>query len=359
MPKASRGPLRIGGVSVRRGTVRDIGLKISESYAGKPISIYIRVIRSRKPGPTVFMTGAVHGDELNGTGIIREIMLDRPTLRCGTLICIPVANIYGFENHSRYLPDRRDLNRSFPGSAEGSLAFRLADVLYREVICRSDYGLDLHTAAVRRTNFPQIRADVKDERVRRLAIAFGCEIIINDRGPDKTLRDAATESGCPTILYEAGEAFKFEPAIIKLGVRGVYNVLKSLKMTDGEPTKPTYQTVINRMVWLRPNVGGILVFHVRPGEAVKKGDKVATINRMFGQKAATLVSPVKGIVLGMTTLPAVKPGEAVCHLAIPEETISEIRSKMGAREKSLHGKAQKDLATSFRIVAIPNRKKSK
>ena len=340
---------KVGGIRVLPGEQKDIQLKVSESYTGHAEIVPVRVIRSEKIGPVVFITGAVHGDELTGVGVIREIMLKKLNLLKGTLICVPIVNIFGFENHSRYLPDRRDLNRSFPGNNSSTMAGRLANVIYEEIIKKSDYGIDLHSAATRRTNFPQIRADLDNEGVRKIASIFGCELLVHNKGPKESLRGVATNSGCPTILYEAGETLKFESGTIKLGIRGVMNVLKGLGMVKGLPIAPIYQTSIKKTTWIRSDKGGLLKFYIRPGDLVSKGKKVASCQKLFSKESEVLTSPVDGIVLGMTTLPAVKPGEPICNIAKPDTTLKEIKRQMKKSSKTLHRRIEKELATSFVI----------
>ncbi|MFT5207757.1 MAG: putative deacylase [Candidatus Omnitrophota bacterium] len=276
-------------------------------------------------------------------------MLKKLQLLKGTLICVPVVNIYGFENHSRYLPDRRDLNRSFPGSGSSTSAGRLANVIFEEIIKKSDYGLDLHSAGTRRTNFPQIRANMEDESIRKIAEAFGCELLVHNKGPSDSLRATASNQGCPTILYEAGETLKFEPGTIKLGVRGVMNVLKTLGMLKGKTMKPIYQTVIRKTSWVRSDNGGLLKFYVKPGDLVKKGKKIVTCHKLFSKESEVLRAPMDGIVLGMTTLPAVKPGEPICHIAKPDISIQQIEKQMQKSSTTLHRRIEKELATSFVI----------
>ncbi len=345
----SKKNLIIGDQAIAPGETKDIALKVSETYAGTAVNLPVRVIRSKKKGPIVFLTGAVHGDELNGAGIVREIMFNAPSLNNGTLICIPVVNIFGFENHTRYLPDRRDLNRCFPGDTSGSLAFRLARVLYDEIISKSDYGIDLHTASVHKTNFPHLRIDTKVSGLKELALAFGCEIILNKKAPLNSLRGIASQNGCPTLLYEAGEVYKFEPGAIKLGVRGVLNVLSKLDMITLKRIKPAYQTIVKKTTWLRSEVGGLIHFHVHPGDIIKKGSKVASCERLFSRETDTIISPYDGIILGLTTLPAAKPGEPICHLAVPQKPISEIKTETEAQPKTLHRKIQDDLSTNINI----------
>jgi uncharacterized protein len=343
--------LTIGGENIALGETKDIDLKVSETYSGTPVDLLIRVIRAPDPGPTVFICGAVHGDELNGMGIVREVMLSDFTLLKGTLICIPVVNIFGFENHSRYLPDRRDLNRSFPGSKSGSLATRLAYAFFNEVVRQCDYGIDLHTAATRRTNFPQIRADLDVPNLKKFSESFGCELIINKTAHENSLRAAACQSKCATILFEAGEVLKLEPGVVELGVRGVHNVLKWLSMLKGDLVRPSYQTVVNKStVWIRSNFGGVLHFHVHPGNLIEKGVEIATCKKLFSEEAHKITSPVDGIVIGMTTLPAIKPGEPICHIATPDLVLSEIKKKIEGGPRTLHRRVQKELSTHITVT---------
>jgi predicted deacylase len=344
--------LTIGGESVAPGETRDIRLKLSESYIGDPTGIFVRVIRSGKPGPTVFVTAAIHGDELNGVGIVHELMFGEPVnVTAGSLVLVPVSNAFGFETHERYLPDRRDLNRCFPGSLRGSLARRVAHTIMHGIIRQCDYGIDLHSAAQGRTNFPNVRGDMSIPGVAKIAKAFGCELIVDSKGPGGSLRREACKAGVPTIILEAGEPLKMEPTMLELGVRGVHNVFASLKMIDHPIRKPPYQATVQKTTWVRATVGGILRFNVVPGDPVRKGDPVATNFSVLGEQQNVLTSPVDGIVLGMTTLPVVKPGEPVCHLAIPTRTLSSIRrdiEKMGSR--NIFQRIRRDLATNISMA---------
>jgi uncharacterized protein len=349
-----RADLTIGEATIGPGENRDVRLKVSESYTGDPIAIPMRIIRANRSssGPVLFITGAVHGDEINGTGIIRQLMFgglaDR--LAKGTLVLVPVVNSFGFESHSRYLPDRRDLNRSFPGSPRGSLASRLADIFFQEVISKCDFGIDLHTAAVRRTNYPNVRADLSSPGVKRIAEAFGCELIVNERGPEGSLRREACRIGCPTIILEAGEVWKIEPSVVTVGVNGVRNVMIELGMIDGEIVRPPYQTRIDKTMWVRAELGGILSFHVAPGDIVQAGQPIATNVSVIGDAQSILISPADGIILGMATLPAVKPGEPVVHIAVPRKKLSVIRKGLAKRTKDhIDHQLRKDLASNITV----------
>lgn len=248
------------------------------------------------------------------------------------------------------MPDRRDLNRCFPGSPTGSLTSRVARILFDQVVSRCNCGIDLHTAAASRTNFPNVRGDQSHPMVRRLAKAFGCELIVDSKGPVGSLRREATKSGCPTIILEAGEPRKIEPGILEIGTRGVHNTLKELGMLAGQPARPVYQTRVRKSTWVRSQVGGLLRFHVSPGELVEAGQPIATNASVFGQEQNVLLSPVDGIVLGMTTLPTVKPGEPVCHIAIPRKSLHLVRAALaGLPGHSLSQRLRDDLATNISV----------
>lgn len=341
-----------GDVNVAPGEQAAAAVVVSESYLGRNISIPIYVWRGLHPGPAVFVTAAVHGDEINGVGAIRHIITEQPfTLDAGTLVLVPVVNVLGFERHSRYLPDRRDLNRSFPGDPEGSLASRLARTITDSVVDRCDYGIDLHTAAVRRTNFPNIRGDMKNERVADLARAFGAEIIVDSRGPRGTLRRSACRNGKPTIILEAGEVWKVERFYIDYAVRGIRNCLIHLGMVHGRIRTPEYAIVADKTTWIRATHGGFLSFHVTPGEFVEQGAAIATNTNLTGQEQNVIEAPVDGMVLGMTTIPSVAPGDPVCHLAYMKS--GELRNALAAQEalkaRSLYRRTLDDLASNLHV----------
>jgi len=343
--------LQIAGQSIERGHTYDLHLDYSQSYTGISISVPVRVVAARKPGPTVFLCATVHGDELNGIGIIRQVMFDRPLkLKRGTVIAVPVVNVLGLESHTRYLPDRRDLNRCFPGSAKGSLSSRLARLIFDEIIRHCDYALDFHTAAVRRTNYPNIRANLDRPEVRRLAHAFGCELIVHSKGAEGSLRRVAVDRGIPTIVLEAGEVWKIEPGVVEIGARGAFNVLKHLGMLPGRVEKPRHRIEIRKSAWVRAERGGLLKFHALPGDLVRAGQPLATNFTLFGEIQNQLVSPANGVVLGMTTIPTVKPGEPVFHIALTSRNHAQLKRRIRARNQTgLHRIVQSELATSITL----------
>ncbi|MCA9149208.1 MAG: succinylglutamate desuccinylase/aspartoacylase family protein [Planctomycetales bacterium] len=340
------------GQEIHSGGAFDVTLAVSESYSGATVQIPIHIRRAELEGPVVFVTAALHGDEINGTGAVRQLIYDPElTLRRGVLILVPVLNLLAFERHSRYLPDRRDLNRSFPGSASGSLASRMARKLFDEIVARSDYGIDLHTAAVRRTNYPSVRGDLSDPVIRRLAEASGCEIVLDGRGPQGSFRREACDARCPTIIIEGGEVWKVEPTIVETFVRSIKNTLRHLEMLDGQLQTPRIQLIVETAKWLRAERGGFLQFHVKPGDIVEADQPLATNTTLLGRERRILHAPFDGIVIGMTTLPAVSPGEPVFNLGkLPSGTnLIELRQRR-FEENRLAERVSDDLATNVIVV---------
>ena len=309
-------PFLIADTRVEPGSTADLRLKVAESYTAEAVTVPLTVIRGERPGPTLFLTASVHGDELNGVGIIRDLLDEHPfDDLAGTLIAVPVANVPAFLNQDRRLPDRRDLNRAFPGSARGSLTARLARTLFDEVVRRADFGIDLHTAGGDRANYPQVRADLDNPATRDLALAFGCPLVVHGAGPDRSLRRAATEAGVPTVVFEAGSPRRLERPFIEVGKRGVLSALRHLGMLPGEPASPPLSIEVRSTRWIRARAGGILDLRVALGEPVVRGHEISANSNPFGRERSTLKAPHMGVVLGLTRLPLVHPGDAICHLA--------------------------------------------
>jgi predicted deacylase len=343
------------GTPILPGQSTEVTLAIGESYSGMTVQIPIHIRRASEDGPVVFVTAALHGDEINGTGAIRQLIQDPDfELLRGTVILVPVLNLLAFDRHSRYLPDRRDLNRSFPGSVSGSLAGRMARTIFDEIVLRSDYGIDLHTASVRRTNYPNVRGDLSDPETNRIAHAFGAEIIINGKGPHGAFRREACRAGCPTIIMEGGEVWKVEPGIVESATRGIRNVLRCLDMCTDESETPAFQVVIEKSKWVRAESGGFLQFHVTAGDLIEKGQALATNTTLLGSENATLHAPFDAIVVGMTTLPAVSPGEPVCNLGcLPSHLDAATLRRRRLREDGLEERLSGDLASNVLVVEPP------
>ncbi len=306
----------IGGTTVQPGQRVDITLPVASLYTATSIGMPVHVICGRKAGPTLFVSAAIHGDELNGVEIIRRLLRRKVigTVR-GTLIAVPIVNVHGFLDQSRYLPDRRDLNRSFPGSPRGSIAARLANRFIEEIVSKADYGIDLHTGAINRANLPQIRANLDDERTLEIAHAFGAPVLIDADIRDGSLRASAAESGFPVLIYEAGEALRFDETSIRAGLRGIFNVMRHIGMLPHrESRRPVVPVVARATRWVRASSSGIVANRVALGGRVAEGDRLATIGDPLGHREDTVLAPFDGIVIGRSNLPLAHEGDALFHL---------------------------------------------
>lgn len=326
----------INGVRIPRGTRTTIDLPVAKLYTHSPIAMPVQVNRGKKPGPALFISAAIHGDELNGVEILRRL-LKLPILKRlrGTLLAIPIVNVHGFIHHSRYLPDRRDLNRSFPGSERGSLAARLAHLFMTEIVAQCSHGIDLHTGAIHRTNLPQVRANLDDEETARLAEVFGVPVLLNAQVRDDSLREAAADRGIPMLLYEAGEALRFDELAIRAGVRGIVNVMRALEMLPPARTKrptkkrPHRPVVARSSAWVRAPISGILRIMVPLGASVSKGGLLGVIADPFGERETEILSPNDGVVIGRTNLPLANEGDALFNIA-RYKTIEQIAAQVEA-----------------------------
>jgi len=309
--------IKIGDIVVKPGQRTTIELPVADLYTSTPLNMAVQVICGRRAGPTLFVSAAVHGDELNGVEIIRRLLKHKAlrSLR-GTLLAIPIVNVHGFLNQSRYLPDRRDLNRSFPGSAKGSIAGRLAHTFHKQIVFRSDYGIDLHTGAINRSNLPQIRANLDDPKTLQLARAFGAPVIINANIRDGSLRACAGELGLPMLIYEAGEALRFDDLSIRGGLRGVINVMRTIGMLPATRKARVYEPVLARTTsWVRAPVSGIVSEKLRLGSSVVKGQRLATVSDPLGDETENAVAPFDGIIIGRSNLPLAHEGDALFNIA--------------------------------------------
>lgn len=310
-----RDALVIGGMEVKPGALQDIKLKVSEQVTSTPVFIPVTVLHGAEPGPRIFVTAAIHGDEINGVEMIRRIRAEiRPGRVRGTLLLVPIANPISFMMQSRDLPDGRDLNRCFPGSSRGSMASMMAAAIFRKVVRASDFGIDIHTAARGRENYPHVRADLSVPVVRRLAFAFGTEVIVDMPGTKGMLRYAATRKGVPTIVYEAGSPMRFQNRLVVRGLEGIRNVLADLGVYPFRRKSPRAQVVVKERQWIRARQGGILMLKVRPGDIIEEGEIVAVNTKPLGAEVREIRAPFAGLVVGTTTVPMVHPGSAVCHL---------------------------------------------
>ncbi len=312
---------QIDGVEVRPGQRAVVDVELPGLYTDTSVKMPVHVVHGRRPGPTLFVSGALHGDEINGVEIIRRLLL-QPRLRRlhGTLLAVPIVNVFGFHNRSRYLPDRRDLNRSFPGREQGSLAGRLAHVFLKHVVSRADVGIDLHTAAIHRDNFPQVRVDMNVERLAKLAKAFAAPVLIHSAPPEGSLRFAAAEGAVDILVYEAGEALRFDEISIRIGLRGVVNVMHELGMLRLRRKPPKPSALIRSTSWVRAPSSGIARTLVKLGDIVAKDEALALLGDAGGQDEQALLAPFDGIVIGRANLPLVYEGEAMFHIGRTRQT---------------------------------------
>uniref|UniRef100_UPI000492B999 succinylglutamate desuccinylase/aspartoacylase family protein n=1 Tax=Microbulbifer agarilyticus TaxID=260552 RepID=UPI000492B999 len=330
--------LEIGGYQIAPGETRSIELAAAKLYTDTEICIPVHVMRGKKPGPNLFVSAAVHGDELNGIEIIRRlIQLKTLKVTAGSLILVPMVNVYGVLNQSRYMPDRRDLNRSFPGSPRGSLAGRVANLFLEEIVSHCEYGIDLHTGAVHRSNLPQIRADLSDAETKELAEVFNVPVILNSDLRDGSLREASIDLDTRILLYEAGEALRFNELSIRAGVKGVLNVLQHLGMVKRKQGRKKSITpfTANTSSWVRANSSGIVHDLKHLGDQVSKGTPLAEIGSPFGEVMDTVVAHKPGIIIGKQNIPLVQEGDAMFHIAFFSESDSEVAETIDAMHESL------------------------
>lgn len=310
-------PLAIGEHTIQPGERINVSLPVADLYTATSLSMPVKVISGRKAGPVLFISAAIHGDELNGVEIVRRL-LKRKILRSirGTLVAVPIVNVHGFLDQSRYLPDRRDLNRSFPGTRKGSIAARLAHLFTEQIVAKADYGIDLHTGALNRTNLPQIRANLDDERTLAIAKAFGAPVIINSNIRDGSLRAYAAERHLPILIYEAGEALRFDEVAIRGGIRGILNVMRQIGMLPAlKRARPIKPVIAKATTWVRAPASGIVGDKVKLGSSVVSGQKLAVISDPLGDAENAVVAPTDGIVIGRSNLPLAHEGDALVNLA--------------------------------------------
>lgn len=314
--------IKIAGTHISPGERRCVMIPLPNLYHSEPVLMPTHVIAGLEPGPTLLITAAIHGDEINGTEIVRRLLKLRfmKSLK-GTLIAVPVVNVYGYLYQSRYLMDRRDLNRSFPGSSSGSIAARLAKLLVNELILQASHLIDLHTGALHRSNMPQIRASLNNQETLELAKIFDASVIIDSRERDGSLRQMASDLKKPFLLYEVGEALRFDDHGIKIGVRGIVNVMRHLGMleTIKREASTSKAPIISSTHWIRAEISGNLQSYKRLGESVAKGEVIGIISNPFDLSVQEIKSPYKGVVIGYCKLPPVHEGQALFHIGLLEQ----------------------------------------
>jgi len=309
--------LTLLGEQIPPGTVKRLSWSATELFTGVPVASPVLVVNGNLAGPTLCLTAAVHGDELNGIEIVRRVMHDlKPAELSGTVIGVPIVNLQGFRRGSRYLPDRRDLNRYFPGNTTGSAASRIAYSFFTEVVSHCDALVDLHTGSFERANLPQLRADLRNPDVVMLTEGFGSTVTLHNSPAEGTLRYAATAAGIPTVTLEAGGPTELELQEVKHGVKGVQTLLHTLGMVRKVRLWGESEAVYYRSTWVRANRGGILLTDVVLGSTVREGDLLGTITDPMTNASTRLFSPQSGRVIGMARNQVVMPGFAAFHIGI-------------------------------------------
>ena len=309
-------PFAIGGQLVPPGERLRFDLPAARLPTHTQLNIPVCVVHGRKPGPTVWVSAAVHGDEVNGVEIIRRLLERiKDPLRRGTVIAVPILNVFGFIEQSLYLPDRRDLNRSFPGSKKGSLAARIAHLFMTEVVSRCTHGIDLHTAAQDRSNLPQVRGNMSHPETRAIAETFGAPALVQSDVRGGSLRAAAAKRGIPVLVYEGGEALRFDETAIDIGTLGCLRVLTSLGMLGRGPRTPrSHSILVEDSTWIRARRGGLVRLKVHDGALVEEGEQIGVIGDPLGVELHRIRAPFRGLVLGRATNPVVHGGDALVHL---------------------------------------------
>lgn len=317
----------INGIEIVPGEEKKIDVNIAKLPSASSIDTSIIVSRSKKDGPVLLLMGGLHGDEINGVEIVRRIIhekINKPLI--GTVICIPILNVYGFIHFSRYVPDGKDVNRSFPGNKNGSLAARVAHYLLKDIIPQIDYGIDFHTGGADLSNYPQVRCVFKDEESLALSKAFAAPFLINSPFRPNSLRQAASKLGKKVIVYEGGESSRFDQYAIDEGVRGAKRVMRYLKM-HAKAQEPTHDSVIiTSSSWVRAKQSGLFHSLVHYGQAVTKNQQLGYITDPFGQEKNMVKSGANGYVVGLNNNPLVHRGDAVVHVGIE---IGEVKETLG------------------------------
>ena len=335
------GVFTYNGGAVAPGETQNIRYGISETYLGDPVRIPVTIINGERDGPTVFLSAAAHGDELNGIEVVREVAHEWDLSElAGTLVCLPVLNVPGFLAQQRYLPVYdRDLNRSFPGKPGSTSSNRMAHRIYSNFIEPCDFGLDFHTSTRGRTNMLHVRGDMADDAVHRLAMSFGSSVILDSEGPSGTLRGEATDDGTPTITIEMGEAHRFQRELIDDALAGVRSVFAEYELLTADTVRwPGWRTIVagsGEKTWLRADSGGIVDTHYESGSLVREGDRIATITNPFKEAAVAVEAPFTGLLIGVLENPVVYPGNPLCHLVeIDEPTRRALETERSLTDES-------------------------
>ncbi|MDG1436442.1 MAG: succinylglutamate desuccinylase/aspartoacylase family protein [Rickettsiaceae bacterium] len=314
--------LTIDGVTIKPGQRKRFEMDVAQLFDHTSMTIPVEVIRGKEDGPTIFLSAAIHGDELNGVEVIRRLLSHKKLFSKikGTIIAVPIVNIFGYNQNTRYLPDRRDLNRSFPGSKQGSLASQIAQKFMTEIVEKCDYGIDLHTGSVHRYNMPQIRVLLDNPETKELAESFGVPVVLSAALREGSLRQAAATKGVKVLVFEGGEALRYDEKIIRSAKNGIIATLCSIGILDKELVSkklPKNREVFyaNSSHWIRAPHSGSLHIRKKIGSKVRKDETLGIISDPFGIKQHYVKSTSTGIVIGIAMMPLVNNGDALFHIA--------------------------------------------
>lgn len=309
----------IAGQSIRPGEFKEIIINIARLPSRTQIDTPIYVYRAKEKGPTLALTAGMHGDEINGMEIVRRI-LDKGfnKVQRGMTVCMPIINVYGFLNYSRDVPDGKDVNRSFPGSKNGSLASRVAWHITHEIIPLIDVGVDFHTGGAMRTNYPQVRCVMQESRNVELANAFHAPFTLDAPFRPHSLRQTAAKHGKNIIVYEGGESLRMDPHAIEEGINGTLRLMKYLKMTDKAPKAKVKSRIVWNSSWIRARTAGIFHPQIAAGDLIRKGQLIGSITDPFGEFREQIKSPSSGYVVGLNNNPVVNAGDALMHMGMDD-----------------------------------------
>lgn len=339
-------PFELLGTSVPPGTRQTLDWVSAQSPGGFSVPAPVLVVNGSQPGPVLCLTAAVHGDELNGIEIARQVLhgLDPQKLK-GTVVGVPVVNLDGFWRRDRYIGDRRDLNRYFPGSTDGSYASRVAHSLFHQIIIHCDAVVDLHTGSFFRENLPQIRADLTIGQVATMAKGFGNLTVLQSIGPEGSLRRAATSVGIPAVVLEIGGPLSLEPDRVKAGVKSIETLLSSVKMTSKIKFLPTPQPVFYESSWLRAESGGIMMNQVKLGAKVSKDQILAKVIDPISNNEYEVKAPFDGVILGRAQNQFVSPGFSLIRIG-KKRTAEELEKQGEAEKKAVIEKQTEELGVA-------------
>ena len=363
----SQQSLTLLGSSVEPGEAALLKWSLNAAFVENSTPVPVLVVNGVKPGPTLCLTAAVHGDELNGIEIVRRIVHEiNPDNLSGAVIGVPIVNLQGFRRVSRYLPDRRDLNRSFPGRENGSYASRTAHSFFTNVIKHCDYLIDIHTGSLSRTNLPQIRANLLIPEVASFAEKMGSIVVLQSKGSVGTLRRAAMNAGIPAVTLEAGAPNNLQKEAVEEGVASILSAMSSLSLIPKNFWRRNKEPVFYQSAWIRAHQGGILFSKVELGDSVEKGEVLGLLNDPVSNKSSEIIAPFEGRVIGMALNQIMYPGFAAYHIGLrssiveaaqPQDLIPdevEEKTQSSNEESQGGGESQQSLPNEPEVDAKPS-----